>query len=187
MPKPAAKRPALLIVDMQVGLFHGPQAPYQGQRILTNINRLIGKARSAGAPVFFARHSGPAGSPIEPGSPFWQLLPELAVDTASDVVFDKTRPSCFFATDLGERLATLGVDRLVIAGMKTQYCIDTTCRAAAELGLQPLLVADAHSCMDTPVASAQTIIEHHNLTLGGAFVQLQDTDELAFACALATP
>lgn len=187
MANPAAKRPALLIVDMQVGLFHGPQRPYQPERLLANINRLIGQARRAGVPVMAARHSGPAGSPIEPGSPLWQLLPELEVDAATDWLFDKTRPSCFFATDLAERLASTGVDRLVIAGMKTQYCIDSTCRAAAELGLQPLLVADAHSCMDTPVASAQTIIAHHNLTLGGAFVQLQNTAELAFACPLATP
>lgn len=187
MPKPAAKRPALLIVDMQVGLFHGPQRPYQHERLLDNINRLIGQARSVGVPVMAARHSGPAGSPIEPGSPLWQLIPELDVDVASDWVFDKTRPSCFLATGLAERLAAEGIDQLVIAGMKTQYCIDSTCRAAAERGLQPLLVADAHSCMDTPVASAQTIIAHHNLTLGGAFVQLQNTAELAFACPLTTP
>ncbi|MDM8349348.1 cysteine hydrolase family protein [Pseudomonas sp. sp1636] len=187
MPNPAAKRPALLIVDMQVGLFHGPERPYQGQRVLANINRLIGKARSADAPIFAARHSGPAGSPIEPGSPLWQLLPELEVEAATDWLFDKTRPSCFFATDLAERLASAGVDRLVIAGMKTQYCIDSTCRMAAELGLQPVLVADAHTCMDTPVASAQTIIEHHNLTLGGPFVQLLSTDELQFGSPARMP
>lgn len=134
MPNPVAKRSALLIVDMQVGLFHGPERPYQHQRLLATINQLIDRARTAGVPIMAARHSGPAGSPIEPGSALWQLLPELAVDSTSDWVFDKTRPSCFLATGLAERLAAEGIDQLVIAGMKTQYCIDSTCRAAAELG-----------------------------------------------------
>lgn len=171
---------ALLIVDMQIGLFNGPDKPWQGSRVLDNINQLIGKARTAGAPIFAARHTGPQGSPIEHGSPLWQLMPQLAVDPALDVVFDKTRPSCFFATGLRERLDALGIGELVIAGMKTQYCIDTTCRIAAEQGLQVVLAADAHTCMDTPALPASAIVEHHNQTLGGPFVRLQSTAELQF-------
>lgn len=37
---PSPKR-ALLVIDMQVGLFHGPDRPYDGERVLANINRLI--------------------------------------------------------------------------------------------------------------------------------------------------
>lgn len=63
---------ALLVIDMQMGLFHGSDKPYHGAQILSNINRLIDKAHDAGVPIFIARHTGPAGSPIEPGSPLTQ-------------------------------------------------------------------------------------------------------------------
>jgi len=175
-----AKRSALLIIDMQVGLFNGPDQPYEGDRVLENINALIHKAHTAGAPVFVARHTGPVGSPIEPGSPLSQLLPGLAIDETTDVVFEKTKSSCFLGTDLAERLVDADIGELVIVGMKTQHCIDTACRAAAERGFQPVLVADAHTCMDTPALPAKAIIDHHNATLNGPIVKLVLTTDCQF-------
>ncbi|HCT04648.1 MAG TPA: cysteine hydrolase [Pseudomonas sp.] len=162
---------ALLIIDMQVGLYDGPQKPFERARVLDTINLLIQRARAAHAPIFVARHTGPAGSPIEAGSPFWQLWPGLEVDEARDYLFNKTRPSCFLGTDLAERLAAANVDELVIVGMKTQFCVDTTCRVAVELGFSVVLPEDGHTCMDTPALSAKAIIDHHNATLAGAFVK----------------
>lgn len=175
-----SQRSALLVVDMQVGLFQGPEKPHDGVRVLAAINQLLDQAHQAGAPVFAARHTGPVGSPIEAGSPFWQLLPELRVDPSQDKLFDKTRPSCFFNTGLGEWLDDAGVTRLVIVGLKTQYCIDTTCRLAADMGFQAVLVADAHTCMDTPVLTAEAIIAHHNATLAGPFVTLANAVNVKF-------
>lgn len=171
---------ALLVVDMQAGLFHGPDRPHDGERVLANINRLICRAHDAGKPVFAVRHTGPAGSPIAPDAPLAALLPELAIDAQRDTVFDKTRPSCFAGTRLAEWLHAAGIGEIVIAGMKTQYCIDTTCRAAGDLGFRPVLVADAHTCMDTPALPAERIIAHHNATLGGPFAALTTTEACAF-------
>ncbi|MFW0754695.1 cysteine hydrolase family protein [Pseudomonas sp. H11T01] len=180
MPSLSAKHPALLIIDMQVGLFDGPEKPHDGERVLANINQLISKARLTGAPIFAVRHTGPQGSPIASGNPLWQLLPTLELDSSVDTLFDKTRPSCFFGTPLTDQLTAGGINELVIVGMKTQFCIDTTCRVAVELGFQPTLVADAHTCMNTPALPAAAIIEHHNATLGGAFVKLLNTADVQF-------
>lgn len=166
---------ALLIIDMQVGLFHGPEKPYEGEQVLANIQRLIRQARERNMPIFAARHTGPQGSPIEVGSPFWQLLPALDLNASTDILFDKTRPNAFYATALAEQLRASGVNDVFIAGMKTQYCIDSTCRAAADVGFNPILVADAHTCMDTPALPARSIIEHHNATLNGAFAKVLNT------------
>lgn len=176
----ASQRSALLIVDMQIGLFHGPDIPFERDRMLRNIRALIFKARFAHAPVFAARHTGPPGSPIERGSRMWQLLPELELNSDLDTIFDKYRPSCFFGTGLAAQLLEANVQQLMIAGMKTQYCIDTTCRVAAEFGFKVVLVADAHTCMDTPLLPAPIIIEHHNVTLNGPFVRLLNTEEIVF-------
>ncbi|SDT42391.1 Nicotinamidase-related amidase [Pseudomonas asplenii] len=174
------QRSALLIIDMQVGLFHGPQQPWQGDQVLARITALIGQAREAWAPIFALRHTGPQGSPIAAGSAAWQVLPELGLDPAVDHLLDKTRPSCFFETGLAEQLDDAGVKRLIIVGMKSQYCVDSTCRLARDLGFEVVLVGDAHTCMETPGLSAQAIVEHHNATLNGAFVQVLSTAQVSF-------
>ena len=171
---------ALLVIDMQVGLFHGPQAPFEGDRVLANINTLIAAARGAGAPIVVVRHTGPEGSPIAAGSALWQVLPELVVDAHKDRFIDKTRPSCFFNTGLAEWLDDEGVGELVICGMKTDYCVDSTSRLAGDLGFKAVLVADAHTTMDSPVLDAASIIAHHNQVLAGPFVSLQATAEVNF-------
>lgn len=174
------KSRALLIVDMQEGLFNGPDTPYERERILANVKQLIANARQAQAPIFAVRHTGPVGSPIEAGSPLTQLLPAMVLDPSRDRLFDKTRPNAFAGTGLADWLRAAAIDELAVAGMKTEYCVDTTCRAAADLGFRPVLVADAHTCMDTPVLPAKSIIEHHNRTLSGAFVTLVETVDCEF-------
>ncbi|AZF11173.1 Isochorismatase [Pseudomonas sp. R2-37-08W] len=171
---------ALLIIDMQTGLYDGPHKPFERERVLHTINQLIRRARTAGAPIFVARHTGPAGSPIAAGSPLWQLWSGLEVDESRDYLFDKTRPSCFLGTDLAQQLKQAQVDELVIVGMKTQFCVDTTCRVAVELGFSVMLPEDGHTCMDTPALTAKAIIDHHNETLAGAFVKRMQAAEIGF-------
>lgn len=55
---------------------------------------------------------------------------------------------------------------------------ETPCRAAGELGFNPILVADAHTCMDTPALPARSIIDHHNATLNGAFAKVLNTVDM---------
>ncbi|MFW9078832.1 cysteine hydrolase family protein [Pseudomonas sp. P2757] len=171
---------ALLIIDMQVGLFHGPEQPFNGERVLANIQHLIAQAREKNVPIFAVRHTGPLNSPIAAGSPLWQLLPELNLNAEVDSLFDKFRPNAFHGTALEQQLKAAQIDDLYIVGMKSQFCIDSTCRTAADLGFKPLLVADAHTCMDTPVLSARAIIEHHNASLGAAYARLIISAEVAF-------
>ncbi|WP_321374626.1 cysteine hydrolase family protein [Pseudomonas extremaustralis] len=162
---------ALLILDIQVGLVHGPEKPWRCEALLQTVNTLMDKARSAGAPIFLARHIGPAGSPIEPGSPLTEVAQELKL-LGDEVVFEKRRPNAFEMTDLADNLRSRGVTGVVITGMKTQYCVDSTCRAARDLGFDAVLIADGHTCSDTPVIKAQDIVAHHNATLDGPFCQL---------------
>jgi nicotinamidase-related amidase len=162
---------ALLIIDMQQGLFRGPVSPCSVDAVLANIRLLIANARHAQVPVFFARHVGPDDSPFSAQGPLTQLIPELDV-TEQDVVFTKRHPSCFRDTELLRELNQRGIKQLVIAGMKTEFCVDTTCRAAPELGFRTVLISDAHTTMDNAHLSATDIIAHHNSTLAGPFVML---------------
>ena len=71
---------ALLVIDMQQGLFRGPASPHSSDTVLLNIRLLIENARQAQVPVFFARHIGPDDSPFSEQSPLTQLIPELNVN-----------------------------------------------------------------------------------------------------------
>lgn len=178
-PNPPIQPSALLVIDMQKGLFSGAVPPHRTETLIANVNALIGKARRSGAPIHFVQHSGPPGTPVEPGCPTWALLEELDV-APTDHVFQKTRPSAFWGTDLDARLRAAGIRRLVIAGLKTDYCVDTACRVAFELGYQPVLASDAHSTTDSPVLPAEAIIRHHNHTLGSLFARCVATAEVSF-------
>lgn len=178
-PNPPSQPTALLVIDMQKGLFSGPVAPHHADTLIANVNTLIANARRSGAPIHIAQHSGPPGTPVEPGCPTWALLDALDV-APTDHVFQKTRPSAFWETDLDARLRAAGIRRLVIAGLKTDYCVDTACRVAFELGYQPVLASDAHSTTDSPVLPAEAIIRHHNHTLGSLFARCVATADVSF-------
>ncbi len=116
-------------------MYDGPDKPFERERVLGAINGLIQRAVQPPRRSSW-RHTGPVGSPLEAGSRPWQLWHELDVDAARDHLFNKTRPGCFLGTDLARQLHTANVKELVIAGMKAQFCIDTTCRVAVELGFR---------------------------------------------------
>ncbi|MCQ2998215.1 isochorismatase family protein [Pseudomonas syringae] len=170
---------ALLILDIQVGLVHGPEKLWRCEELLETLNTLMDKARSAGAPIFLARHIGPAGSPIQSGSPLTMVAQELKLQ-GGEVVFEKRRPNAFEMTDLADNLRSCGATGVVVTGMKTQYCVDSTCRAARDLGFDAVLIAEGHTCSDTPVMKAEDIVAHHNATLDGPFCQLVRAEEWSF-------
>lgn len=174
---PQAKK-ALLVIDMQIGQCSVEPLPYQRDDLLDNINQLIRYFHQIGQPVFFIRHAGPAGSPFAAGEAIWNVVPELNIDPAQDVFIDKTRASCFDGTPLASKLKENDIQDVVIAGLKTQYCVDTACRSALALGFKPILVSDAHSCINTAQLAAADIIAHHNTCLNGPIARVMPTAEL---------
>jgi len=171
---------ALVVIDMQRGLLDGPSPPCDRTEVLLRVQALVAKARDAKALTVFVQHYGPKGSPIEQGAKAWEMVEGLSAGPG-DWVIQKTRPSIFFNTGLHDQLTKAGVTRLVLAGMKTDYCIDTSCRVAAELGFQVVLASDAHTTTDSAVLPASAIIAHHNLTLSGPFATLLSTDQISFS------
>ena len=96
------------------------------------------------------------------------------------MIFEKSRPNAFARTDLADQLQALGVEGVVITGMKTQYCVDSTCRAARDLGFDTVLIADGHTCSDTPALKAEQIIAHHNANLAGPFCRVINAENWGF-------
>jgi len=172
---------ALMVIDVQQAMFADPDnLPHDGDAVVARIRHLIARARAAGKPVFFVQHDGGPGDAFDRNGPGFAYHPELAPQ-ASDPLVVKRYCSGFQETDLQALLAQAGVRELAICGMQTEYCVDTTLRAAFERGYRVTLVADGHSTFDTAELPARDIIRHHNRTLQGSFATLVQAEALSFA------
>ena len=170
---------ALLVVDVQKGMFAEDDPVYQGAWLLATIGDLLAKARAAEVPVIYVQHNGGPGHPLEPGSEGWPIHPAIA-PAAGEPVVGKARPDSFHETTLQSELEARGIKKLVVAGIQTECCVDTTCRRASSLGYETTLVRDAHSTWDSRTLSAAQIIAHHNDALDGWFVTPKPASEIAF-------
>jgi nicotinamidase-related amidase len=164
---------AFVIIDVQEAMFsYNNQFPYRGRLVLDNILSLLEKARACGIPVVYIQHT--TKDEFAKGTPTWQICSEIAPKDGEPVI-EKPTWDAFYRTNLHEVLQSLGVTKLVIAGMQTEFCVDTTCRRAFSMGYQSVLVQDAHTTFDSRTLTAGEIIEHHNEVLGGRFVELKTT------------
>lgn len=154
---------ALIVIDVQRALFETSPPPFEAADVLARINALADRARAAGAPVIYVQHESP-GTLMAHGEPGWELDTRLT-PADDDIRVRKTTPDSFLRTGLGQALADAGVTRLVVCGYATEFCVDTTVRRAAGLGMPVTLAADAHTTHDKPHASGARIRAHHNATL----------------------
>jgi nicotinamidase-related amidase len=162
---------ALVIIDVQEGILpeKGSERPAVRQRfdeVRGRIFGLVGEARRQGLPVVFVQHDGEPGHRLETGTPGWEICDDLG-RTNDDIVVNKTACDSFYETDLQDVLARRGIRHLVVGGLMTQYCVDTTCRRAVSLGYDVTLVADAHTTADMPKLNVEQIVDHHNALLDG--------------------
>jgi nicotinamidase-related amidase len=159
-------------------MFMLSRPPHHGDKVVERVASLLSRARARNVPIFHVRHDGGSGQILERGTAGWELHPLVAPSEGEPIV-DKQHSSAFQDTTLHKQLELAGVGKIVIAGMQTEYCVDSACRAAAALGYRVVLASDAHSTFDTSVLSATQIVAHHNLTLG-SFGELAATDEIRF-------
>jgi nicotinamidase-related amidase len=165
---------ALLIIDVQQSLVD--EGIWEFERIIARLNMLSAKARKERVPVILIRDTR-----IEPDGSFHPGLDRVS----SDVEIVKRFCDSFQETDLGEVLKSKNIGKLVIGGLQSDFCVDTTCRQAATLGYDVLLVADAHSTLDHEYLKAEQIVAHHNRILrdfysGKGHVGVAETKEVSF-------
>ncbi len=154
---------ALLVIDVQRGLFDEYPRPFEADAIVQRINTLSDRARTAGMPIVFIQHERASGA-LAHGSESWQLESNLCI-APGDHFIAKTTPDSFLRTSLQDLLESLNVRHLVICGYASEFCVDTTTRRAAALGYPVTLVSDAHTTHDKTHADASAIRSHENATL----------------------
>lgn len=171
---------ALLIVDVQVAMFSPLEGPmvWNGEKVLHNIDLLLENARATATPVIFVQHTSPEDAEYAEGLPTWYIHPEIA-PLPGETVVRKAYWDSFQDTELESVLQAKGIDSLIIVGMQTEYCLDTTVRSALARGYGVVLVKDAHTTFDSPVLKAEQIVAHHTHVLGSR-AEIKATGEIVF-------
>src|SRR5688500_1643246 len=123
--QPQRPRRALLVIDVQQEYFEGGGLPIEYppiERTLPNVTRAMDAAQAAGIPGVVVQHSSPTGAPVfAPGTPTWELHPEIARRPRSHDI-TKSLASVFTGTDLADWLGGHGIDTLTIVGYMTHNC-----------------------------------------------------------------
>jgi len=141
---------ALLLVDIQLDYFPEGAFPLVEPEAAAETARAVLDAfRSAGEPIVHVFHVAeePDATFFVPGTPGVAFHPAIA-PADGEAVIEKHEPNSFIGTGLEAKLRDWGVTELVIAGMMTSMCIDSTTRAASELGFACTVVADACAAPD---------------------------------------
>ena len=151
------ERTALIVVDVQ----HGFADPVWGRRnnpaCEDKIAALIEAWRAAAQPIVYVRHdSTEPGSPFRPGQPGNDLQDILSGEP--DLLVTKSVNSAFHGEpDLAAWLRGEGIERIVVCGIQTNMCCETTARVAANLDFDMTFVLDATYTFDLPAHGGGSI------------------------------
>lgn len=184
---------ALINVDMQLCFVEGsPLASPEGPALIPKINRLISTCRATGALVAHTRgwmaedgsNIGVMAELVPPfivdlyteGAPTAELHPALDV-APSDLIVNKTRYGAFHGTDLAELLRSRGIDTVIISGIATNICCETTAREAAQHDFRVVFLSDGTATKEMNGVPADDLQQATLASLGMVFAQIATIDE----------
>ena len=188
------QKTALINVDMQNCFVEGsPISAPDGPAVLARINLLTKVCRLAGILVihtaFVLRPDGsnigvlsdtspPAKEGIlNKGSESAAIHPALLID-ANDIVLEKPRFGAFHGTDLELILRSRGIDTIIISGIATNVCCETTAREAMVRDFHVFFLSDGTAAAGMGGATADELQKATIATLGFLFAQVLTVDEM---------
>jgi nicotinamidase-related amidase len=181
----APDRTALVVIDVQKAF---DEWEAEGKRrnnpdAIDRIVELLGQFRAKRAPIFHVRHAS-----LNPLSRFRTDQPGYAVkeqarELAGEPVIVKHVNAAFIGTDLEARLRQAGIENLVIVGVTTNHCVETTTRMAGNLGFKAKLVRDATWAFDREGVdgdrfSAEQVHAMTLANLSGEFAEIVTATEI---------
>lgn len=189
---------ALVVIDVQESF---RQLPLWGAvstpDIAGRVARLVAAARSRGDRIVWILHSEPGtGSEFDPALGFVRLVDGLA-PAEGEPTFTKTSANAFTTTPLQQHLTANGVTGVVVCGIQTELCCETTARLAGDLGYDVTFVTEATATFpiehrdaepgrdlaqilsDPRTLGTDDLIARTEYALAGRFATIRTLDELA--------
>jgi nicotinamidase-related amidase len=168
---------ALIVIDVQQGLFERENPVYNAEQVLGNINQLVDQAHKQGAPVIYVQHNNDKF--LVKDSATWQLHPQMQPQE-QDILVHKEHGNAFEKTGLDEILKANDVTQLVVTGLVTHGCVRATTLGGLKLKYEIILVNDGHS---NTSKDAKNIIKKWNKTLGEKGAVVMEAGEVSFLTA----
>jgi nicotinamidase-related amidase len=187
--KTATRKTALLLIDVQESFRHRPY--WQADELpafLANTRALIDRCRERGIPVLQVFHQEPgedARNPFHPASGLVRAMPELELN--ADAVFYKEVHSALYGKTSGgvtleKWLRDHGVEDILVTGIRTEQCCETTTRHASDVGFKVQFATDATLTFPMQSRTGRTfspaeIRERTELVLDGRFARIVSAAE----------
>ncbi|ATL69129.1 cysteine hydrolase family protein [Nocardia terpenica] len=177
---------ALLVIDVQESFRARPLwARIANPDIAQPVNRLVRLARAHGDLVVWVLHSEPGSNDVfDPVLGHVRLLDEVERPRAGEPLLHKTSHNAFTTTNLQRLLTEAGVRELVVCGIRTEQCVETTTRVGSDLGYRMTFVTDATTTDPVGGLTAEAIIERTEAVLRDRFARIVSVDELAAESAV---
>ena len=178
MDKQPIDRAALLVIDIQDSFKVSPErwAQRSNHGFERNVARLLKTWREAGLPRFFVLHTDE-----DPGfgrnDPQFRLMDFLGRTEDEPLLVKNTR-NAFTSTDLQQRLDAAGVRRVVVVGISTEQCCETTTRVAADLGYDVDFVTEGTLTFPIRELSTDEIVRRTEAVLEGRFARIATVDDV---------
>ena len=156
---------ALLVIDAQESFRQRPEewADTANPRVIDNIGRLVDKARDEGDLIVWITHAEPGtGGVFDPALGLVRVVDEL-VPAQGDVQIAKTSINAFTTTNLQQQLMQRGIRRVVVCGIRTEQCCETTARVASDLGFGVQFVTDATTTSTIAAAEGYASVSGEDL------------------------
>jgi nicotinamidase-related amidase len=175
---------ALLLIDIQNDYFPGGAMELVNSSLAAvKAGKLLQAFRQRALPVIHIQHiSQRAGATFFLPDTVGVQIHESVVPVAGEAVFQKYYPNSFRETPLLGHLRDRQISQLVIAGMMTHMCVDSTTRAAADFGFQSVLAHDACATRALSFGGAAVAAEDVHrafiAALNGLFAKVLSTEEI---------
>ena len=175
---------ALLLIDIQKDYFVGGKNELANTaQCLAHTEQALSWFREKHLPIIYIQHISLQADAtfFLPNSEGINIHEQIA-PRANEKVIIKHFPDSFYNTGLNEHLAALGINHLVICGMMSHMCIDTTVRSAKRLGYNVSLLSDACTTKalvwNNETIPAETVHKTFMASLQGTFANVIDTHAL---------
>ncbi|WP_029186833.1 cysteine hydrolase family protein [Streptococcus suis] len=163
---------ALLVIDIQNLLVE--EKPYAIEERLALWQDSITKARQAGIEIIYVLQND---EELVKGTADWEIHSTVA-PLASEKIFDKTFNSAFKETGLHAYLQEKGIEQLIIMGMATNFCIDTTIKVAFELGYKVAVIQGGTTTGYSGKLDAKDLIDHYQNIWSWNFAQVDTLENI---------
>ena len=172
---------ALVIIDVQNFYFYdGPCRLHEPEKAEQEIQKVLKHFRSQGLPVIFIKHLYDGGGYKEPDDEIIRIHDGIK-PIQGEYIVEKNYPNSFRETNLQELLHSLGVEKLVMTGMMSHMCVDTSVRAAFDLGYEVTVIGDGCTTMDLrngdEVIPAETVHKAFMAALSACFAKVISAEE----------